>query len=242
MSRTTIRVLGVLVGILGGTIAALGMRGMMKSDKRVDKISMPADMPGHANSDPTNEPDENATTPEVADPGRRNELISMVANAKLEPAWLKEFELTERSGRTIRSEDLKGQPYVACFFFTTCPGSCKRQSDQMRLLQSKFIGKPIRFVSITVDPEVDTPDVLTKYAEQYSADKERWLFLTGPMESISKIGVEKFFLFEVKPKGHPDRFCLVNAEGDVVGEYAWPDKEERALLIEHANELLGQTK
>ena len=172
------------------------------------------------------------------DPGKRNELKRMVAQAKKEDAWLKEFELTERSGRTVKSEDLRGEPYIACFFFTTCPGTCTRQSNQMQLLQSKFKNKPIKFVSITVDPEIDTPEVLTEYADKFQAMKDKWLFLTGPMDYIMRVGAEKFFLGGVEKRGHPDRFCLVNAEGDVVGSYVWLEQAERDLLVAHANELL----
>jgi protein SCO1 len=163
----------------------------------------------------------------------------MVEEAKKEDAWLKEFEFTERSGRTIRSEDLRGEPYIVCFFFTTCPGTCTRQSNQMQLLQSKFKDRPIKLVSITVDPKIDTPEVLTEYADRYQAIKDKWLFLTGPLEYIVRVGTEKFFIGELDERGHPDRFLLVNAEGNVVGHYEWKDREERELLVAHANEILG---
>jgi protein SCO1/2 len=162
----------------------------------------------------------------------------LVAGARKEEGWLKEFELTERSGKLVKSEDLRGEPYIACFFFSTCPGTCTRQSNRMQLLQNKFKGKPIRFVSISVDPEIDTPEVLQAYADKFQADKERWLFLTGPLDYIIKVGTEKFFLGGVEKRGHPDRFCLVNAEGDLVGSYVWLDQTEFDLLIDHANELL----
>jgi protein SCO1/2 len=110
----------------------------------------------------------------------------------------------------------------------------------MRLLQSKFKGKPIRFVSISVDPEVDTPEVLREYAESFGADPKQWLFLTGPLEYVIRIGTEMFFLPGVERRGHPDRFCLVNADGTLVGSYIWLDREEREELIKHIEELLSQ--
>jgi protein SCO1/2 len=148
--------------------------------------------------------------------------------------------MIERNGSLVRSEDLKGQPYIACFFFSTCPGTCKRQSSEMRLLQSKFKGKPIRLVSISVDPEIDTPEVLASYAESFNADPKQWLFLTGNLDDIVRVGTEMFFLPGVERRGHPDRFCLVNAQGELVGSYVWLDEEERQLLVEHAEELLPQ--
>ena len=235
VNRNTIRILGIIAGLLAGTVIALSFRGPSRhlvhhgiGDASSGNDGLTADVD-----------DEPIQREAIPDPGKRNEIKRLVAEAKKEDAWLKEFELTERSGRTVKSEDLRGEPYIACFFFTTCPGTCTRQSNQMQLLQSKFKGKPIKFVSISVDPDIDTPEVLTAYAEKFQANKDRWLFLTGPLETIIRVGAEKFFLGRVEKRGHPDRFCLVNAEGDLVGSYVWLDQEERELLITHVNELLG---
>jgi len=173
------------------------------------------------------------------DPGNRKQLAELRQASKLEPNWTRSFELTERSGETVRSEDLLGQPYVVCFFFSTCPGTCKRQSGEMRLLQSKFKDKPIRLVSISVDPDNDTPEALRAYAEGFNADPKQWLFLTGELEKIIKVGTEMFYLPGVEKRGHPDRFCLVNAQGELVGSYVWLDSEERELLVKHIEELLA---
>jgi protein SCO1/2 len=108
----------------------------------------------------------------------------------------------------------------------------------MRLLQSKFKDKPIRLLSISVDPEVDTPEVLSAYADSFNADPNQWLFLTGELQNIIKIGSEMFFLPGVEKRGHPDRFCLVDAKGELVGSYVWLDQEERELLVAHIEELL----
>jgi protein SCO1/2 len=149
--------------------------------------------------------------------------------------------MTERSGRLVGSKELRGEPYIACFFFSTCPGTCTRQSNKMQLLQNKFKGRPIKFVSISVDPEIDTPAVLQEYAEKFQADPNRWLFLTSPIEYVVRVGTEKFFLAGVEKRGHPDRFCLVNAEGDLAGSYVWLDQEEFDQLMVHANELLEKS-
>ena len=236
VSSNTIRISGVVAGILAGTIVALLFRGPLRSyssqvtktvaQSKSNVISVEADE------------DELESRSAPPDPGMRFELKRMVAEAKKEAAWLKEFELTERSGRNVKSEDLKGEPYIACFFFSTCPGTCTRQSNQMQLLQSKFKTKPIKLVSITVDPEIDTPAVLAEYAEKFQANKDKWLFLTGPMDYIIRVGTEKFFLGGIEKRGHPDRFCLVNAQGDLVGSYEWLYQKERELLIAHTNELL----
>ena len=233
--RKAPRVVGIIAGILAGTIAAVLVRGpSRKSDSASkplteQKVTLEVDDDG----------DESTRQPGPPDPGRRMIIKQLVEGAKKEPGWLNDFELTERSGKTVKSEDLRGEPYVACFFFSTCPGTCTRQSNKMQLLQSKFRGKPIRFVSISVDPEIDTPEVLSEYAEKFQADKERWLFLTGPIETIVRVGTEKFFLSGVEKRGHPDRFCLVNADGDLVGSYVWLLQDEYEQLLEHINEVLA---
>jgi cytochrome oxidase Cu insertion factor (SCO1/SenC/PrrC family) len=184
----------------------------------------------------TEESGVNAPAPDPGDRRRLFELRQAVAN---EPNWTRTFSLTERSGRMVKSDELLGEPYVACFFFSTCPGTCKRQSSEMRLLQSKFKDKPIKLVSFSVDPEVDTPEVLAEYANTFNADKDRWLFLTGSLDDIIKVGTEMFFLPGVERRGHPDRFCLVDAKGDLVGSYLWVEPEQRELLVAHIEELLS---
>lgn len=174
------------------------------------------------------------------DPGQRKMIAKIQADISTnsEDEWMRSYKLTERSGDTISSQELAGQPYIASFFFSRCPGSCKQQNDQMRLLQEKYRDTPIRLVSISVDPEADTPEVLAKYANSYGADKNKWLFFTGDIKYISKIAGEVFLLGQVSERGHPDRFCLVNEDGKLVGKYNWHSKEELQLLDEHVQELL----
>ncbi|MEQ1828322.1 MAG: SCO family protein [Pirellula sp.] len=231
MSRAP-RILGIVVGLLAGTIAALSMRGSANKSPPIEPSSK-------SSIAAVDDPDEFSPRTSTPEPGRRNSLKMLVEGAKKEDGWLKEFELTERSGKMVKSSDLRGEPYVACFFFTTCPGTCTRQSNKMQLLQNKYKGKPIKFVSITVDPEIDTPAALSEYADKFDADKNRWLFLTGSLDYIVRVGTEKFFLDHVEKRGHPDRFCLVNADGDIVGAYTWLDQEEFDQLLVHMNEQIA---
>jgi len=175
------------------------------------------------------------------DPGQRKAIASMQSGMEGNDSkeWLRSFDLTERSGQTINSEQLKGSPYIASFFFSTCPGSCKQQNNQMRLLQEKYRDTPIRLVSISVDPEVDTPELLTEYANSFGADKNKWLFFTGDIQYISKVAGEVFFLGQVGLKGHPDRFCLVDGQGKLVGKYNWHEETELEMLDQHVKELLA---
>ena len=176
------------------------------------------------------------------DPGQRKAIASMQAGMKelTEDQWMRAFTLTERSGKTISSQELVGQPFIASFFFSKCPGSCKQQNDQMRLLQQKYRDLPIRLVSISVDPANDTPEVLEAYANSYGADENKWLFFTGDIKYIARMAAEVFFLGQIGEKSHPDRFCLFNAQGQLVGKYNWHEPKELNELDRHVRELLAQ--
>lgn len=144
-------------------------------------------------------------------------------------AWLSKFELTERSGETIRSEDLKGTPYVVSFFFSTCPSICVSQNQKLKELQDEFDGRGVKFVAISVDPETDTPEVLTEYAARFGADKDQWLFLTGDLTYIRRVGGE-IFQQPVDKQFHTERFALVDATGKIEGFYNWPEPRQFAAL------------
>lgn len=152
--------------------------------------------------------------------------------------WLREFALTERSGKKISSQDLMGEPYVAGFFFTLCPTICINQNTKIQQLQAKFNKKPIRFLSISCDPEVDTPEVLTEYAEKFDADPDQWLFLTGDMKHIERVGGEMFSL-AVKRRFHAEKFALVDANGDIAGFYDWADPVQYRALQDDIEAILA---
>ena len=88
-----------------------------------------------------------------------------------------DFTLTERSGSPVSLSDLKNKVWVADFIFTRCAGQCPLMSQKLNQLQRKLKG--VQFVSFSVDPGTDTPKVLSDYAKLYSADPEKWFFLTG---------------------------------------------------------------
>lgn len=107
------------------------------------------------------------------------------------------FRFAERSGREVTEDDLADRVWIAAFVFSRCPSSCPRISAEMAKLQADIReDSPIRLVSITVDPEYDTPEVLDAFARRYGADPDRWLFLTGPQEATYRL-IERGFLQSV---------------------------------------------
>lgn len=155
--------------------------------------------------------------------------------------WLSEFELTERSGRLVSSKELLGKPYVVSFFFTTCPSTCPMQNEKLKILQEEFYEQDVRFLSVSCDPEIDTPEVLTEYAERFEADKDQWLFLTGELNYIRRVGAEVFRL-PVNRRFHTDRFVLVGADGEIVALYEWPEPEQFDRLKKDIGKLIAGEK
>lgn len=156
-----------------------------------------------------------------------------------EKPWLTEFELTERSGKLISSESFKGQPYVVGFFYATCPSICVRQNEKFKILQDKFRGQPIRLIEITCDPEVDKAEVLAEYANRFEADKDQWLFFTGDMDYISRVGSEMYTIGVVR-RGHPEKFALVDADGKIYGYYTWSDAGQWQALQRDMAKLIAE--
>ncbi len=105
------------------------------------------------------------------------------------------FSLMDRSGRRITLADLKGKVWLANFIYTRCTETCPLQSAEIARLQEEFAeARDLRFVSITVDPEHDTPAVLNAYATRYHADPAQWLFLTGSKSAIYALAKDGFKL------------------------------------------------
>lgn len=118
------------------------------------------------------------------------------------------FTLVERSGRPVTREDLRGSVWVVNFIYTECKETCPTQSLQLERLQKDFVtSSDLRLVSITVDPEHDTPEVLSRYAERYGADPQRWLFLTGAKRAIYCLATKGFRMSVVDPADPNPPLC-----------------------------------
>ena len=160
------------------------------------------------------------------------------------------FELVERSGRTVTHQDLRGKPWVAGFIFTRCTGPCPKISGNMKLLSSKLDGVDARLVTISVDPEHDTPEVLAAYAKNLGADESRWWFLTGTPQAIQDVSVKSFQLPVEKdpaaPVGqlvtHRTVLVVVDADGFVRGYYDGEGEEGVAQAAARAAYLARAAK
>ena len=110
----------------------------------------------------------------------KREKAALSSSPPDHPRHLIEFNLTDRSGRSVTQADLAGRFLVVNFVFTSCSLSCRAVNDRMEEIQRLVAdAADVRLVSLTVDPRTDTPPVLAKFANSFHADSHRWLFLTG---------------------------------------------------------------
>ncbi len=153
-------------------------------------------------------------------------------------AELPEFALTERSGEALDKRALAGRPAIVDFIFTRCPASCPRLTARMKELEKRIPrDSTVRLLSISVDPEYDQPEVLTRYAEGWQAGP-RWLFATGERTSTWDL-VRKGFLLPVEetpppaesPILHSNRFSLVDGQGRLRGSYEAFEKDALDRLL-----------
>lgn len=173
------------------------------------------------------------------------------------------FSLIDQYDEPVTLETFRDHVWVANFFFTTCRGPCPTLTANMARIARETKdwpkGEELRFVSFSVDPERDTPEVLREYIERMNVgDIERWYFVTGPIGEINRV-VEQGFRMPLEPWegpvepaadgrepsdepqyhiAHAERFVLVDREGRIRGYY---DQEPARLelLQKHMIQLLG---
>lgn len=159
---------------------------------------------------------------------------------------VRDFSLTDSREEALSKNDLLGKPWIASFIFTRCAGPCPQVAAAFKKLQKRYPGPNVNLVTFTVDPDHDTPEVLTKFASFWEADLDRWFFLTGDKDTIYNM-VQKDFLMPVAPSPdptpgweiiHTTNICLVDATGKVVGKYNSLKEDEIALLRRDLDALL----
>ncbi len=139
-------------------------------------------------------------------------------------AQIPAFELTERSGKIVTDAQMRGRVWVADFIFTRCSNQCPMMSAKLSLLQQSLPGF-VSFVSFSVDPLHDTPEQLRIYAQNYRADENRWLFLTGQKETVDRILSTLHLGNGSDPNLHSLRFVLMDEKLQVRGYYNSEDPQ-----------------
>ena len=159
-----------------------------------------------------------------------------------------DFEFTTQDNDTMTTDDLKGTYWVADFVFTNCTTVCLPMTSNMAYLQDLINeeGLDIQLVSFSVDPDYDSPEVLTEYAEDNGADLDNWTFLTGyDFQTIKELSIKTFKnMVQEPPEGsdqvtHGTSFFLVNPEGEVIKNYNGVQKNNMEDIFEDLKEVSG---
>ena len=172
-------------------------------------------------------------------------LIKQITNEKHQreaalPTYgvVPDFHLTEASAKPISLADLKGKVWVADFIYTHCAGSCPMMTSELSRLDTILRRMPeVQFVSITVDPNRDTPAELAQYAEENHLSRSRWYFLTGDYQAIRSLAKNGFHLpvaDSANEEGlatHSARFALVDQNATIRGYYDGTDTSDIKRLL-----------
>lgn len=156
-------------------------------------------------------------------------LSGMMQSAPPPIAKLKPWVLVDQDGQAFGSEQLKGKVWVANFIFTTCPATCPGLTRALKKVEHSFrdLGDSVAFVTFTVDPSGDTPEVLKAYREKNGITSKRWHFLTGEEKTVRDflIGQLPFHVGEKTPQdvadanlytiAHAEKLALFDQNGDL---------------------------
>jgi protein SCO1/2 len=156
--------------------------------------------------------------------------------------------LVDQDGNGFSLEGLEGRTVVVNFIFTRCPSVCPTQTKALTRVQQGLpaeLRARVRFVSVTVDPEHDTPVILRRYAAAQGAELSSWSFVTGPSAATDALG--RRFKAEVKALGggqfdHRAAVHLLDAKGRLVQTYSGPSPDEKRLVqeIETVDRMFNQ--
>ncbi|MDY0781289.1 SCO family protein [Tenacibaculum sp. IB213877] len=155
-----------------------------------------------------------------------------------------DFEFIDQNGKTITNSDYKGKVYVVEFFFTTCPTICPIMNKKMVTIQDEFFGNPnFGIASISITPDIDTPEILKEYAHRYKITHKNWHLLTGkPEDVVYKLSNDGFKLYAGKGEEdhggfeHSGLFALVDKNGYLRSRY---DEQGNPIMFYRALEEQG---
>lgn len=173
-------------------------------------------------------------------------LVSVIAFATLRPILVLPritlapgYSLTDQDGNRLTNEDMRGTITLYNITHSTCEPPCPQTSETMKEIQDRLpeietYGIPVELVTISIDPDHDTPEVLQAYAESVGADTDIWHFVTGPLDRLRwVIGGGFGFYFDHKEDGRvvfDPGFMLVDGAGILRAEYRSPTPDTDRIL------------
>ncbi len=155
-----------------------------------------------------------------------------------------EFQFVNQNGHSFSDKELKGKISVLNFIFTSCAGPCPIMTNNMTSLYQDYVNVPeVQFISVSVDPGVDTESVLKSYADVHGVTDNRWHFLTSDIESIRTLKRDGFMLYAGElPQGHAIKFILIDDERNIRKYYDGTDDASMAVLRKDLNQLVKKIR
>lgn len=155
------------------------------------------------------------------------------------------FSLLDDAGAPFGPDRLAGKASIVNFIFTSCPTVCPALTAKMARLQGTIAEPGVQFISVSVDPTNDTPEVLRAYGARFGRDPQRWTFVTGELEAVKR-AVEEGFRVAMEGADRPnatawdivhgEHFVLVDRSGIIRGFYR-PEDDDLARLARDAVRL-----
>ncbi len=150
--------------------------------------------------------------------------------------------MRDANNRPFTEKDLDGRVWIVDFIYTNCPAECPRMTSKMHGLVKRTAGEAdLRFLSISVDPDRDTPEVLKEFAGRYGGPNERWRFLTGDKSSVHLLAYQTFHVGDVIGKiEHSTKFAVLDKHRTVRGYYSSFSQDELAQMLTDADALRNE--
>ena len=153
------------------------------------------------------------------------------------------FEMKNQDGEKFNTAQFSGEkPFLVSFFFASCPSICKDLNKQVERLNEQLKKEDVAFVSISVDPDRDTPEVLNEYAAGFGATSPRWTFLTGQQYKVKQVGEQMFRVEVVDMANHTDNIMLVDKWGKYRDRFKWDDPYDMKRLVNAVKDVAAETK
>ena len=124
-----------------------------------------------------------------------------------------ELSLTTQDGQRLSLKELRGKVVAVTFIYASCADTCPLLTAKMAGLQAALgtdFGPKVFFLSITVDPERDTPAVLQRYAQAHGANLAGWAFLTGTPAEVRQVARRYGIYYRKTPRGDVDHTFLTS--------------------------------
>ena len=150
---------------------------------------------------------------------------------------ISDFNLVNQNGQETTQNNYDKKIYVADFFFTTCPNICPIMTGNMLFLQNELSDQDVMFASFSVTPEIDSVEVLKKYAMDKGVNDKKWNLMTGDKKQIYNLARKSFLVVKNNPQMgshdmiHTENFVLVDKEKRIRGFYDGTKMEEMNKII-----------